>query len=229
MVPLRYSSVQLPPSAAAPVRSVLAATSAPVSAASPSHQALAVGALRQVAAVQQQVGVGGQRVAPGGQFVGALQQALRVEHGAAQLQAAVAAVRQHVHGADVAAPGQRLADQRQAVGAGGDGDDLDAAPGALLRLQVGDQRRGIGQAGVDEGDLGALHRRLRGRGLGQAGVHRHRATPAQRREVGRVQDARLQRLGQQAPGGCRHGSGAAQGEGRVEGMGRGGSGGSVKA
>jgi len=125
------------------------------------HQLPAGGALRHVAAVKQQVGVSGQCLAPAGDLTGALHQRVGIQHRAAKLQMAVAAVAEHMHGADVAAPGERLAHQGQAVGAGVDGHDLDAAPGGLLHQQVGGQRVGVGQAGVDEGDLGALRGGLR--------------------------------------------------------------------
>ena len=98
--------------------------------------------LRQVAAVKQQIGVCSQCVTPGGQRAGALEQGLGVESAAANLQHAVAAMRQHVDGTDVSTPCQCFTDQSQAVHPGVDGHDLQRAPGALLRLQVSQQRVG---------------------------------------------------------------------------------------
>ena len=145
-----------------------------------------------VAAVDQQVGAGCQRVAPGRQITGALQRCGGVEPGGAELQGAVAAVADQVDRGQAAALGQRAADHGQAVIALLQQHHVQRPAGGLLGLQVGQQQGRVGQRGVDEDDLGGcLCSRLgfqRGLMLGQ---RRSRAAQQQRRQVGRMQQPRL--------------------------------------
>ena len=172
-----------------------------------SHQLLARAGLRQIAAVKQQIGIARQRLAPCRQLAGALQQGLRIESTAANLQHAVAAVRQHMNSADVVPACQRVADQRKAVHTCVDLDDLQRAAGALLCLQVFQQRPGIRQCRVDEDQLVPTVRpfagrvaecRRRGHGHLIAGLSGLRCREQQGQRVGRMEDAILHQLEQRA-------------------------------
>ena len=127
------------------------------------HQALPERRLRQVAAVQQDVGVGAQRSAPGRHLACALQQGIGIQPRATQLHDAVAAMRQHVNGGDVVAPRQGGTDHRQTILPGFNGDDLDRPSRSRLRAQVGQQGGAVGQRGIDERDFVGLRLHFSGK------------------------------------------------------------------
>ena len=78
-------------------------------------ESLAGAAAGDIAAVQQDVGVGAEGAPPRGDAVGLLVERALVKHAVAQLQLTRGAVREDVHRAEIAAPGQRLADLFDAV------------------------------------------------------------------------------------------------------------------
>ena len=168
------------------------------------HELLAGGALRHIAAVQQQVGTAGKRRAPLRQFTGAHEQRGGVESHAAELHCAVAAVAQHMHGTDVGAAVQGLADAADAVFAGVDAHDFNRPAGIALRLQVVDQRLRLRQRQVDKRDLhrrrGGRRRLLRLQQTLIAGPGQAEACQRGGCEVGRIQDARLEFLEHRAGG-----------------------------
>ncbi|GAB1434754.1 hypothetical protein MASR2M32_09740 [Sphaerotilus sulfidivorans] len=113
------------------------------------HRRLAALALAEVAAVDQQVGARGQMGADLGQ-----QRALRVEaggqrieHAGTEVEAATAAMREEVQRGHILAPGERVADLRQAVAGRVEHHHLD------LRPQAGGQPLCILERRGHEGDL----------------------------------------------------------------------------
>ena len=178
-------------------------------------------ALRHVAAVEQDVGLGGEAAAPLLKCRGVLVQRLRVDHRAAQTQAARVAVRNDVNGADVAFARQHLGDLRQAVALGIELDDFElrgrcggAEPSSNQSV---DQALRISHCGINKnqfvtGCLGgdpfnAVRRRTRAlhANLGAGCPGR----PHQGVQVGRVQNTRLARFGHRAArklGGARSGT-----------------------
>ena len=166
----------------------------------PLEQRDARGIRCQAAAVQQQVGLLGERAAPGAdRLVRGVERGC-IDAPPAQRQLAGLAVGEHVHRAHVVHRRQRLADLREAVAVGIEQDD----PQARLRTLRGDrvdQGLRVGHAGIDHHQLDRTHgghrERRRGRG-GRVGVggthdlrlgHRHRRRA--REQVGGVEDPRL--------------------------------------
>ena len=177
------------------------------------HQRRAVAA-GDIAAVEQDVGLVIEGLAPQGDLVTAPGEGVGVERGAAQPHLAGGAVRDQVQRGDLLPAGQCRIDAGDAVFAAADDDSLerDAGPAGG---EVGEQGVDIGNGGVDEHDF-AAHRLRRGGGrfrrqrvvaagvehamFGGAAVGRRiRAGQHQTGgQVGRVQDARLDRLGDRA-------------------------------
>ena len=166
-------------------------------------EALAADRVRDVAAVQEQVAVGGERARPPGDCLRALVERRGVERGRAELDRAVAPVREDVHRGEPGARGERFADLRDPVAVRVEHDHVDRAVGAGRANEVGDERVAIGDRAVDEHELVRLdpHRDARRgiEGLERAmlgGEERRlgRNDVRDRREVGREQQPRLERF-----------------------------------
>ena len=122
-----------------------------------------------VAAPQHQVGIGGQTRRPAGDLAGTRTQGGQVQRGSTEADRAVVAVTKEVHGrVGPLLARQCTVERGDAVLARRDHDHVDRATGDALGLEVTDQARGIGHAGVDHGQFAGLRGdgvgRLRGRG-----------------------------------------------------------------
>ena len=119
------------------------------------HEGLAAGLRADIAPVNQQVGIRGERLAPGGHFLRARRQGLFIQRRVAELHRAAVAVRDQVDGGDVLSARERFGDAGQAVLVGIDQHDLDGPASLGLPGQVGQQGGLVGHARVDKDDLGA--------------------------------------------------------------------------
>ena len=214
----------------------------------PLHQRAPARAGGEVAAVEQDVRILRERIAPRRDRRGVGRERLRVEPRAAELHRAVGAVGDEVDRVDLDAPAQRLSHLRDAVAARIELDQLEAAA-VGLRGETGEQLRAVGHARIDEDDLGGrldgADRAARHRApvVGQRaelrplqGGHGEQRIALQRIEVRGHEEPRLELLEHRAPRerrddrrargrGARPGRGGARGRARRSGAGARGRGG----
>jgi hypothetical protein len=175
----------------------------------PVDERAAARGLGQVAAVEEDVGVGLQRVAPRRHRLRIGAKRLGVEPRPAELHGAVGAVRDEMNGVDLDLALERLGHLRDSGTVRVEGDDLEAPTLARLRGELGEELRAVRDPRVDEDDLvGALDRRDRRSGhcarpsvvgerteLGTPGGRRcEQCVVRQRIEVRRQQEPRLELL-----------------------------------
>ncbi|MCZ7563346.1 MAG: hypothetical protein M5U08_05600 [Burkholderiales bacterium] len=164
----------------------------------PREERLAVRGGGEIAAVEDQVAAGLERRAPAGHRRFAVREHGRIKQRCTQLQLAIRAVAYEVHGVELHAPREDLAHLRDAVALRIQDDDLDVPPAVVLRLDLRNQVRMVGDGRVDEDELEAAgyDRRCCGQrvrdGLVDGRLGKRQLPRDGRRHVGRQQEAGLE-------------------------------------